>query len=141
MTVSSGVQALDRSIHHANSWLSDLTEELGEDRQTVYRMLRAFLHLLRDRLTVEEGAHLAAQLPHLWRGVFYEGWVPTRTPETYRDRDTFLRRLADEAQLAGSTEASLGAEACAKVLREHIDEGEFRHVLEVLPSALVPLFE
>lgn len=90
---------------------------------------------------MEEGAHLAAQLPHLWRGVFYEGWAPSRTPESYRDRDTFLRRLADEAQLAGVTEASLGAEACAKVLQAHIDGGEFRHVLEVLPSPLVPLFE
>jgi len=71
--------------------------------------------------------------------VFYEGWDPGRLPETIRDRDTFLSRLADEAQLAGSTEASLAAEACAKVLRAHIDEGEFRHVLEVLPGALVGL--
>lgn len=141
MSVSSGVDTLDRSIHNANAWLNDLTDELGEDRRSVYRMLRGFLHLLRDRLTVEEGAHLAAQLPHLWRGVFYENWVPARTPETYRDRDTFLRRFADEAQLAGSTEASLAAEACAKVLRAHIDEGEFRHILETLPSALVALLE
>lgn len=140
MTVSTSVASLDRTIHHSNEWLNDLTEAMGEDRETAYRTLRAFLHLLRDRLTVEEGAHLAAQLPHLWRGVFYEAWVPARTPETYRDRDTFLQRLGDEALLSGATEASIGAEACAKVLRAHIDEGEFQHVLDVLPSALLPLF-
>lgn len=141
MTTSTGIDALDRTVHNANRWISDLAGELGEDRRTCYRILRGFLHLLRDRLTTEEGAHLAAQLPHLWRGVFYEGWSPSRTPDSYRDRDTFLRRLAEEAQLAGTTEASLAAEACARVLRSHIDEGEFRHVLDVLPGALLPLFE
>lgn len=141
MTASTGIDALDRSVQNATAWVSDLTAELGEDKRTSYRVLRAFLHLLRERLTIDEGAHLAAQLPHLWRGVFYEGWTPSRTPDTYRDRDTFLRRLAEEAQLAGPTEASLAAQACANVLRSHIDEGEFRHVLEVLPSTLRPLFE
>jgi uncharacterized protein (DUF2267 family) len=139
MTVSTGVDSLDRSTHNANVWLNDLVDELGEDRHAVYRVLRAFLHLLRDRLPSEEGAHLAAQLPHLWRGVFYDGWTPSRTPESFRDRDTFLTLLADEAQLADSTEASHAAEACAKVLRAHIDERELRRVLAVLPGALVPL--
>src|SRR5579871_6578177 len=110
MTVSTGIDSLDRSIHNANAWLNDLVDELGEDRQSVYRMLRAFLHLLRDRLPPEEGAHLAAQLPHLWRGVFYEGWSPARESDTYRDRQSFLARFAEEAQLAGPTEASLAAE-------------------------------
>ena len=141
MTTSIGIDTLDRSVHNANTWISDLTAELGEDKRTCYRVLRTFLHLLRDRLTIEEGAHLAAQLPHLWRGVFYEGWVPNRVPETYRDRETFLRRFAEEAQLAGTTEASLAAEACAQVLRSHIDEGQFRHVLDMLPSALLPILE
>lgn len=141
MSVSSGVDTLDRSIHHANAWLADLTGELGEDRRAAYRILRSFLHLLRDRLTVEEGSHLAAQLPHLWRGVFYEGWHPGRPPEGYHDRAIFLERLADEAQLAGATEASIATEACAKVLRAHVDEGEYQHVLNVLPSGLVALFD
>ncbi|HWC28193.1 MAG TPA: DUF2267 domain-containing protein, partial [Solirubrobacteraceae bacterium] len=64
-----------------------------------------------------------------------------RVPETYRDRETFLRRFAEEAQLAGTTEASLAAQACAQVLRSHIDEGQFRHVLDMLPSALLPILE
>ncbi len=141
MTASTGIDALDRSVQNATTWVSDLGAELGEDKRASYRMLRAFLQLLRDRLTIEEGAHLAAQLPHFWRGVFYEGWVPSRTPDTYRDRETFLRRFAEDAQLVGTTEASVAAEACAKVLRSHIDEGEFRHVLDVLPSGLLPLLQ
>lgn len=141
MTTSTGITALDRSVQNANTWINDLSAELGESRETAYRVLRAFLPLLRDRLTVDEAAHVAAQLPHLWRGVYYAGWVPSRTPETYRDHDTLLQRLAEHAQLAGPTEASLAAEACAKVLRAHIDEGEFRHIRDVLPESLLALFE
>lgn len=65
--------------------------------------------------------------------------MPSRSPDTYRDRDTFLRRLAEEAQLAGTTEASIAAEACAKVIRSHIAEGEWDHVLAILPSTLAEL--
>lgn len=72
--------------------------------------------------------------------MFDEGWVPNRTPDGYRDRKTFLERFADEAQLAGTTEASIGAEACARVLRVHVDEGESRHILAALPSGLLRLF-
>lgn len=140
MTISIGVDSLDRSVDDADAWLSDLVDQVGEDRQAVYRMLRAFLHLLRDRLPTEDGARLAAQLPHFWRGVYYDGWCPSRTPESFRHRETFLTLLADEAQLDSSLDASHAAEACATVLRAHIDEGEFRHVIDVLPGALVPLF-
>lgn len=141
MSAGTGVDALERSIHNANSWLTDLERELDENRRACHRILRAFLHPLRERLTVAESAHLAAQLPHLWRGAFYEGWTPTRVPQTYRDRDTFLRRLAEAPHLAGPTEASLAAQACAGTLRAHIDGGEYRHLLETLPSALVPFLE
>jgi uncharacterized protein (DUF2267 family) len=50
--------------------LSEVDEELGgEDRECAYRALRAVLHALRDRLTVDVSAKLAAQLPTLIRGV------------------------------------------------------------------------
>ena len=34
VTVSTGVDALDRSIHNSNVWLVDLEEQLGEDWQS-----------------------------------------------------------------------------------------------------------
>jgi uncharacterized protein (DUF2267 family) len=132
-----GLEVIDRNIHQTNAWLNDLATELGtEDRQHAYRVLRAFFHVLRDRLTVEEAADLAAQLPHLLRGVYYEGWKPSKTPETYRDRETFLARLAEGALLAGETEASLAAEGASRVFRQHVSAGEFADVLEMLPADL-----
>ncbi|HYZ97434.1 MAG TPA: DUF2267 domain-containing protein [Acidimicrobiales bacterium] len=132
-----GLDVFDRSVHKSNEWLKALMERLGtDDRRYAYRVLRAYLHVLRDRLTVDEAAQLAAQLPHLLRGVFYEGWDPSRTPETYRDRETFLSRLAERAQLAGPTEASVAAEAATAVLRERVAEGEVEDVLQLLPASI-----
>jgi uncharacterized protein (DUF2267 family) len=134
---TTGLDVFDRSVHKTNEWLKDLMERLGsDDRRYAYRVLRAYLHVLRDRLTVDEAAQLAAQLPHLLRGVFYEGWDPSRTPETYRDRETFLSRLAERAQLAGPTEASVAAEAATAVLRERVAEGEVEDVLQLLPASI-----
>ncbi|MGZ4255181.1 MAG: DUF2267 domain-containing protein [Solirubrobacteraceae bacterium] len=67
---------IDRSIEKAHVWSNDLAEELStEDGHHAYRVLRAFLHALRDHLSVDEAAALAAQLPIFVRGVFYEGWA------------------------------------------------------------------
>jgi uncharacterized protein (DUF2267 family) len=131
------VDVIDRSVEKTHIWLNELADELGsDDRQAAYRVLRAFLHVLRDRLTVEEAAQLAAQLPDLIRGIYYEGWVPARTPRKYHDVDEFLTRIADEALLDGETQASYACTAAARVLRRHVSEGELRDVLAVLPEEL-----
>jgi uncharacterized protein (DUF2267 family) len=131
------VDIIDRSVEKAHIWLNDLAEELGtEDRQHAYRVLRAFLHALREHLAVDEAAQLSAQLPIFVRGVFYEGWDPSRTPEHARDLDSFLHRIATEAQLAGETEASLAATAANRVLDRHVSAGEARSVLHALPAHL-----
>jgi uncharacterized protein (DUF2267 family) len=101
-----------------------------------YGVLRAFLHALRDHLSVDESAALAAQLPIFVRGVFYEGWDPSRTPDRARDLDSFLGRIASEARLAGETEASFAAMAANRVLERHISSGEAESVLHVLPEHL-----
>jgi uncharacterized protein (DUF2267 family) len=128
---------LDRSVQKVHIWLNDLCDELeSDDRQYAYRVLRGFLQALRDRLPHEESAQLAAQLPVLLRGVYYENWVPSRTPQPYHDVRSFLDRMAAEASLAGETEASFAATAAARVLRAHVSAGEVDDVLAVLPPAL-----
>jgi uncharacterized protein (DUF2267 family) len=102
------VDIIDRSVEKAHIWINDVAAELStEDSHHAYRVLRAFLHALRDHLSVDDAAKLAAQLPIFVRGVFYEGWDPSRTPEHARDVDGFLTRIAAEAQLAGETKPRL----------------------------------
>lgn len=134
---TSGLEAIERSMHKTYQWISDVAVQLGtNDRRRAYRVLRGFLHLLRDRLPADEGAHLAAQLPHFLRGIFYEDWRPADAPQAFRTREELLRRLADAASLSGPTEASLALDACSRVLRRHVSEGELRDVMANLPDRL-----
>ncbi len=131
------VDIIDRSVEKAHIWINDVAKELGtEDGRYAYRVLRAFLHALRDHLPAREAAALAAQLPIFIRGVFYEGWDPSRTPMRVRDLDSFLARIASEALLAGETEASHAAMAVNRVLDRHISSGEGASVLHALPHQL-----
>jgi uncharacterized protein (DUF2267 family) len=137
MTTTTHIRGLDHSIERTNIWLAELAAELGtDDRHEAYRVLRAFLHALRDRLTVEEAAELAAQLPILMRGVFFQDWQPSRTPERYRDRDEFLARFAAEADLEGESTVSFAAEAALFTFRRHVSDGEVTDILAVLPEDL-----
>jgi len=133
----SDVELIDRSVEKTNVWLKELAEDLGtDDRKFAYRVLRAYLHAVRDRLMVDEAAQLAAQLPELVRGIYYEGWVPSRTPTSERSVDEFLRRIADEALLPGETEASYACSAAARLLRRHVSEGEIADLVAVFPQEL-----
>jgi uncharacterized protein (DUF2267 family) len=135
------VDAIDRSVQKTNQWLHELAAELGTDERTAWRVLRAYLQVLRDRLTIDEAAQLAAQLPHLLRGVFYEGFDPGHQPEKIRDRDAFLARLADRAQLADAGEAAAAAAAVTEMLRRHITPGELEDVLSQLPTEIREVLE
>jgi uncharacterized protein (DUF2267 family) len=133
---------IELAVEKTHIWLKELSHELGDDdRQYAYRALRAVLHALRDRLTVDVAAKLAAQLPTLIRGVYYEDWDPSRTPLPLHDVEEFLDRVAREGHMAGETEASLAVTAVARVLRRHVSAGEIDGVLAVLPDKFRVLIE
>jgi uncharacterized protein (DUF2267 family) len=131
--LSTAVDSLNSTFQKTHEWLTELAEEgdfLGESQ--AYTALRAVLHALRDRLTVEEAAQLAAQMPMLVRGFYYEGWKPATTPVRIRSRQEFLANIA--ARLGNS---QLDPEhACAAVFKflEHkISRGELDDVRHMLP--------
>ena len=83
MSTEHEVSAVEHWMHTAHTWINDVAKEFDtDDREFAYRVLRAWLHTLRDRLTVEASAHFAAQLPDLIRGVFYAGWIRTPSPRS-----------------------------------------------------------
>ena len=133
---------IEHSVEKAHIWLKEIAEELGvDDRQYAYRALRAVLHTLRDRLTVDVAAKLAAQLPTLIRGIYYEDWDPSRTPLPLYNVEAFLDHVLAEGGMAGETEASVAVTAVARVLRAHVSPGEIDHVMAVLPDKFRVLIE
>ena len=137
MTTTTHVRGLDHSVERTNIWLAELASELGSDeRYEAYRVLRAFLHTIRDRLTVEEAAELSAQLPMLVRGMFFQDWRPHRTPARYHDRSEFLARFATEAGIEDESAIAFAAEAALRVFRRHVSDGEVTDILAVFPEDL-----
>ena len=125
---------IDRTVQKTNIWLADISKQLGmDDPHVAYLVLRAGLHALRDRLDIESTAHLAAQLPMLVRGLFYEGWDPTGKPERM-SYDEFLLRIEGDALLKGTSEAEDAARAFFAVLWLHLGDGTMDKLESLLPK-------
>ena len=124
-----------RAVQTAHVWLADVSRALGtDDRRYAYRVLRAWLHTLRDRLTVGAAVKLAAQLPELLRGVYYDGWEPSRLPVKYGP-DEYAVRFAFDARIP-IADVSQAAPAVARALAGHLSVGQLDEALAQLPGPL-----
>lgn len=104
-------------------------------RRQSYAALRAALHALRDRLTVDEAAQFAAQLPMLIRGIYYEGWVPSRVP-VKMGREQFLQRVRHEFRYDVEGGMERLVRTVVQALRPQISDGEWHDVQAVMPKDL-----
>ena len=137
---ATGLGVFDKTLQITHTWLNDVAEELGPDRQRCYHALRAVLHALRDRLTVEEAADLGAQLPMLVRGIYYEGYRPSGKPARIRSEAEFLDEVAAGFSTWPEIDAGEAARAVFRVLDRHISRGEMQDVLQSLPLGIRALF-
>ena len=138
---ATGLSSFDKTIDKTNRVLKEIEQTHGwskDQRNMSYDALRAVLHALRDRLTVDESAQLAAQLPLLIRGMFYEGWDPSRVP-VKMDKEQFLRSVRHEFphETDGGTERLVSS--VLQALRHHVSKGEWEDVRSSLSRDLRPL--
>lgn len=124
----------------AEMWINQICTELEtRDEERAYMALRASLHALRDRLPVQEAAHLAAQLPMIIRGLFFEGWHPgTHSPRS-RSRHSFLEQVAREIP-EGALDPEAAVRAVFSVLVKHVSAGQIENVRHTLPHQLADLW-
>ncbi len=135
-----GISSLDQSIGKANAWLAEIADELGaEDRRLAYRATRAWLHALQGRLPVTIAAKLAAQLPELLRGVFYDGWNPSRVPVKFGTRE-YVQRFAGDVGIHDA-DVPRAAGVVTRVVRRHVSVGALDEALHALPPGLRQLIE
>lgn len=139
---ATGLEVFDTTVQVTNTWLKQIAADLHwGDRHRAYLALRGTLHALRDELNVDQAALLAAQLPMLVRGIFYEGWDPSKTPARDRKREDFLWRVAAEfARADPSVDPVRAARAVLRVLSAHVSAGELNQVRHVLPAGVRDLW-
>jgi len=69
---ATGLDIFDRTLQITNTWLDEIMEALGPDRQVAWHTLGAVLRAVRDRVPPALAVHLGAQLPLLVRGLYYD---------------------------------------------------------------------
>jgi uncharacterized protein (DUF2267 family) len=133
-----GFSSFKTTEDKTNRVLREIEEAYGwpkERRNQSYAALRAVLHAVRDRLTVEETAQLGAQLPMLVRGIFYAEWDPSKVPMK-QNREDFMQRIREQFpyQIEGSIEQL--ERTVLQALRRYITDGEWDDIKSAMPKDL-----
>ena len=132
---SAGSDPFNHALHTANTWLADVGAGLGtRDRRYTYSVVRAWLHILRDRLTVDAAAKFGAQLPELLRGVYYDGWEPNKAPVKYHV-DQYVERFAAQAGIP-AVQVPTTAATITGVIADRMSPGQVSETLAELPTDL-----
>jgi uncharacterized protein (DUF2267 family) len=133
----SNIPSLNRSVHKTQIWLKELADHGHlENELQAYSVLRAVLHALRDRLTIDEAANFAAQLPMVVRGLYYEGWRPSSAPIKYKDRSEFYDRIRQEMRDKPNVDVVHATEGVFALLSAKITAGEMANLREMMPADL-----
>ncbi|MFI7607699.1 DUF2267 domain-containing protein [Micromonospora sp. NPDC049366] len=132
------ISAFESSLDKTNLILKDIENAYGwpkAQRNQSYAALRTVLHLLRDRLPVQESVEFAQQLPILVRGIYFDGWRPSDVPVKL-NREDFLY----EVRQGFPYDVEGGPERVTQVvldtLRKHVTQGEWQEVKETMPRDL-----
>lgn len=131
---------INASVQKTYEWLASVEHELHDDnRQAAYHALRSVMHALRDRLPAEEATQLAAGLPALLRGIYYEGWSPANKPVKLNKQE-FLNRIQSSYTGPGALNPLRCTAAVFAVLQKRIGAGEIDDVRGILPRDIAELW-
>lgn len=130
-----GLDVFDRTFQTTNTWLDEIMERLGPDRQIAWKVLSTVLHKLRDMLQPELAAHLGAQLPLLVRGVYYDLYEPAKQPTSLRSREDFVSEVEKWLSDVRPVDPVLAIQTVFDVLNRHLSVGQVAKVREALPAS------
>ncbi len=125
-----GPDIFNKTLQDSNRWLNEVMGDLGPDRHRAYHALRAVLHATRDRLSVKECHDLAAQLPMLLRGLYFEGFTPAGKPV----EGDFLPAVADSLRDGQPLDPAEAARAVFRLLDANVARGQVEDIKRQLPA-------
>ena len=116
-----------RAGQQAQQWVKELAKDLCWSEPSACRLLRSILHTVRDWLSPAEMADLAAQLPILIRGIYFEGWDPS-VPAQERTKRAFIINVRNSFGYDEEIDFDVAINAVFKLLDRHISHGEIVQV-------------
>lgn len=132
---------ISHAVQQSQEWLKELRDTAGlADETEALSVFRLVLHQLRDRLSVEESVQLAAQLPVIFRGIYFEGWVPGHVPDKeVKTQQQFFDKLSVK-MLPRTLPPEPMVKSVFAILVHHLDPGEIADVISNLPGDLKNLW-
>jgi uncharacterized protein (DUF2267 family) len=139
---------VSKYAEEANDFFRKVAVELGDPQDTgkAYRITRAVLHTLRQKIDAGESMNLVSQLPMLLKGIYVDGWKISPQPKNQDGVPEFLQEIRDysrntaENDFPDEPHILNGLFAVMRVLRNYVDEGEMEDIRAQMPQALAPLF-
>jgi uncharacterized protein (DUF2267 family) len=132
----------EKYLTDGRTWLNELCTYLGiDDEQKAGRIFRAVLHAIRDRIPPEEAVHFAAQLPIIWKGIYYDGFR-MHEPVRIRHEDEWLEFIrtknpfAEDADFPTLDHVYYAFQDVMAFLRDHISEGQYNQIAHALPAEI-----
>lgn len=134
------ISNFSQAAQQAQQWVNEVADELNWNSPRAYRLLRAVLHALRDWLPPEEMSDLAAQLPVLVRGVFFEGWKPMKDLGRDRGKGDFIVVVRKEFGFDEEVDFERAIGAVFRLIDRHVSPGEVEQVRNSMRKALQQLW-
>lgn len=127
----------DKHCREANEWLLEIGDRAGYPDRTdwAYGCLKAVLHTLRDRTTIEEVFQLSAQLPVLIRGIYFESYKPFGKPDKL-NAEEFMTRIKKDLGNANPISADEAFRVVLEILYDRTSTGEMDDIRGQMPKAI-----
>jgi len=134
-----GLETMESTTQQAHEWIARIAEALHMEKRDAYKSLRAVLLTVRDRLPVDLAVHFSAQLPMLIRGLYYEGWEPSKVP-VKMSRGEFLEAIREKIVAGRVIDPVETTQGVLAVVSSYTGAGEMHKVMHSFPQDMQSLF-
>lgn len=134
-----GLEIIESSTQKTHQWINGIAEAAHLEKRDAYKALRAVLQTMRDRLPLEDAVHFAAQLPMFLRGLFYEGWQPSKVP-IKMSREEFLTAVEEKIVTEQFIDPLLITQKVFAVIMSHVGLSEMGKIRHCFPKEMQALW-
>jgi uncharacterized protein (DUF2267 family) len=134
-----GLETIETTVQKTHEWIARIAESMHMEKRDAWKCLRAVLQTLRERLPADLAVHFGAQLPMLVRGLYYEGWEPSRVP-IKMSREEFLAVVQSKIIADRVIDPAETVQNVLGVVANHVGNGELEKVMHALPKDMQSLF-
>ena len=134
----------NRYVQDGEQFVREVAAETSApwDMIRAFRILRAVLHALRNRLPVATSLQLIAQFPMLLKAIYVDGWQGNTEAKAMRNLGDFIEAVREEGgpglirDFIADNDVLKDVRAVLQVVKRHVSEGEMEDVLATLPATL-----